>query len=134
MYTTIKRRFHTVTFAEGESIMLKFKKGVSLKHFTPQIVLAIIATEAIYDDHGFDCTVTSGSDGKHGPRSLHPEGNAFDARIYNIPGYTVDDGWKSAPTRFKIREIVQEVKYLLHHVGFDVVEEVDHIHIEYDPK
>lgn len=62
---------------------------------------------------GRDVFVTSIEEGIHSPGSLHYNGNAFDLR----------------PTRTDI----QHIKHLLG-PDFDVVDEQNHYHIEFDPK
>jgi len=68
----------------------------------------------------YDCVITSASDGKHGPNSLHYSGQALDLRTRHIHGQglqlVVD----------KLREALGS--------QFDVVLESDHIHLEFDPR
>ena len=67
-----------------------------------------------------EMVVTAGFDGKHMPGSKHYEGNAFDmrSRIY---------------TDHELRELVDNLRENLGS-DYDVVDEVSHIHVEYDPK
>lgn len=67
----------------------------------------------VYFDAGLDLFVTSIRDGNHAPGSLHYDGLAFD-----IKGQSV------------FISVIAEV------LGpdWDVVDEISHYHIEYDPK
>ena len=71
----------------------------------------------IYKGIGEDLYVTSHREGRHGIVSLHPDGWAFDIR---------------KPTT-KLNEVVNSIRVSLG-TNFDIVIELDHIHIEYDPK
>ena len=78
--------------------------------------------EALYFNHGYDLTVTSLVDGIHPDlKNIHGRGFAADLRTDGVPIAVI------AP-------IVQEARSLLYGLGFDVVLEHDHIHVEYDPK
>jgi len=67
-----------------------------------------------------EMVVTAGFDGKHMAGSKHYEGNAFDmrSRIY---------------TDYELRTLLDNLRENLG-TDYDVVDEVSHIHIEYDPK
>ena len=97
---------------------MRFKKGVRIKKVTPEIVVAMIVANQVYNEEGIDFTVTSVNDGKHMEGSKHYEGNAFDCRIRYLP--------KPQKTAYAIRNRLTE--------DYDVVLEETHIHIEYDPK
>jgi hypothetical protein len=99
---------------------MKLKAGASLKGVSWELFEAAIKVEAAYNAFGHDCTITSGSDGQHMPRSLHYKGKALDFRTRDVP----------ASQRYKI---VKSVKQRLG-ADFDVVLETDHLHIELDPK
>ena len=96
--------------------MLKFKDGVVWKDMHPRIEAALPILDEIYQDVKTECVVTSGRDGKHMEGSLHYEGKALDIRTYNV-----------------LEALVKEIKDSLG-VGYDVILEKDHIHIEWDPK
>lgn len=102
---------------------MKLKEGVGVKvtGMLPEILLAIMITQALYIEWKYtDFVITSIKDGVHMKDSLHYSGKAFDFRFWNIP-----DIMRS---RF-----VQELKVRLGQ-DYDVVLEVDHIHVEFDPK
>ncbi len=94
------------------------KNGVDLRGLQPQMVLAYILACKCYG--GYDCVITSCSDGKHGPNSLHYKGLALDLRTRHLPGQA-------------LQSILDKLKEALG-AQFDVVLESDHFHIEYDPK
>lgn len=102
--------------------MLSIKPGVTIHGLQPQMVLAVIATHAIYASMGVELVITAGNDGKHMQGSKHYSGNAIDIRTYNLP-----DPKRNAP------EIVRQLQQDLGR-DYDVIFEGDHIHIEYDPK
>jgi len=70
----------------------------------------------IYAYHNEDLFVSSQREGIHGTITLHPDGWAFD--IYPPKG-----DWDAVPT----------IKAALGK-DFDVINEGNHIHVEYDPK
>lgn len=96
------------------------KTGVDLRGLQPQMVLAYVLIREVYGRHGYTCTITSGSDGKHGPESLHYKGCALDIRTRDVLPDTLG-------------VMVLEIKQALGG-QFDVVLEKDHLHVEFDPK
>lgn len=94
------------------------KSGVDLRGLSPQMAIAYTIACKCYGQ--YDCVITSASDGKHGPNSLHYSGQALDLRTRHIHGQglqlVVD----------KLREALGS--------QFDVVLESDHIHLEFDPR
>lgn len=96
------------------------KPGVDLRGISPQMVLAFTIAQHVYGKYGYDCVITSCSDGVHGPNSLHYKGQALDLRTKNV-------------SRVDLSKIYQELVLFLGD-QFDVVLEGDHIHVEFDPK
>jgi hypothetical protein len=96
------------------------KAGVDLRGLQPQMVLAFFMIQTVYYRKGYVCTITSCSDGKHGPNSLHYSGKALDIRTRNV-------------MPLDLPGIVKDIKESLGE-QFDVVLEGDHIHVEFDPK
>lgn len=96
------------------------KTGVDLRGLQPQMVLAYVLIRGVYGRHGYTCTITSGSDGKHGPNSLHYKGCALDIRTRDVLPDT-------------LAVMVLEIKQALG-AQFDVVLEKDHLHVEWDVK
>jgi len=96
------------------------KPGVDLRGLQPQMAVAYTICSTIYARYGTRCVITSGSDGTHGPNSLHYVGKALDLRTHTLPGIQV-------PLVFKeIQEALGE--------QFDCINEPTHVHIEFDPK
>ena len=97
------------------------KPGVSLKKLTPQMAVAYTIASFIYQEKaGVPCVITAGSDGTHGPHSLHYEGNALDLRTKHLRPDQIHP--------------IQVALVMALSDEFDVVLEDDHIHIEYQPK
>ena len=101
---------------------MRIKQRVDLRGLQPQMVLALIAADRVFACATHEMTVTSCTDGKHGPRSLHPSGNAVDIRTVRAG---IDKG-EATFLAHKIRAVLND--------QFDVVVEKDHLHIEFDPK
>lgn len=97
------------------------KIGVDLRGIHPQISVAYCIASAIYREKAsVPCVITSASDGKHGPNSLHYKGLALDLRTSSM----------RPEQRSQVHIALQSA------LGpqFDVVLEDDHIHLEFDPK
>ena len=94
------------------------KKGVDLRGLTPQMAIAYVIACRCYGQ--YDCVITSASDGKHGPNSLHYKGQALDLRTRHMNGQTLQGVYA------KLHEALSD--------QFDVVLEDDHIHVEWQPK
>ena len=104
---------------------MRIKAGVKLALLQTQAVVALQVAEAVYRSNGLALRLTSGNDGTHKPTSLHYSGRAVDL------GTKYDTGLQYPQ---HVREIlVAELRAALG-AEFDVVDEPDHIHVEYDPK
>jgi hypothetical protein len=101
--------------------MLSIKAGVKVEGMRPEILLAAVAAERVYEKAGFECMITSCVEGQHMAGSLHYKGAAIDLRTKNVPHPA------------ELKQIVDRIKQCLG-VDYDVVVETDHLHIEYDPK
>ena len=101
--------------------MLSLKDGVKIAGICPELLVAVVVAERVYEKAGFDCTITSCTEGQHMAGSLHYKGAAIDLRTKNIP-HPVE-----------LKQIVDRLKLCLG-ADFDVVVETDHLHIEFDPK
>lgn len=98
------------------------KTGVDLRGLTPQMAVAYSIAQQIYHEvAGQRCVITSASDGKHMPNSLHYKGKALDFRTNNL-----------RPEQ--VHPVFLALKEALHPGQFDVVLERDHIHCEWDFK
>jgi len=98
------------------------KKGVKLEGIKPEILMAACVVNGIYIDQGRPegVTITSITDGKHKPNSLHYSGLAIDIR-----------------TRYFNRSIQKRLAQKIQDAlgdEFEVILERTHIHIEFDPK
>jgi len=101
---------------------MKLKHGVSLDGLQPQMYYALGVVRAVWMAWGRrDPVVTCTIGGEHCPRSLHPNGRAVDIRTRDLPAEMA-------------AAMAYRCKNLLSYLGFDVVLEVNHLHIEYDPR
>jgi hypothetical protein len=92
-----------------EENMVWVRIGVNIDGLTEQMNEAV----RILDKTKKDCFITSGTEGLHMPGSRHYSGNAIDIRTLDFTK--------------------NELSLLLGR-EYDVVQEKDHIHIEYDRK
>lgn len=99
--------------------MLKLKTGVRLLGVKPETVLAINITQSVYQAYGFECVITSLTEGRHSRGSRHYSGYGFDTRTRHL-------GDKKQAVYEAVRAALGQ--------DFDVVLEPTHMHIEYDPK
>lgn len=97
--------------------MIHIKEGVRLHGIRPEMVLALVIADQVYERLDHELVVTSVIDGKHSRTSLHYVGAASDLRLPGGDGIVVRDR-------------------IAHCLGpdYDVVLEDDHIHIEWQPK
>lgn len=98
---------------------LTFKAGVRLDGIAPEMAVGLFACALVYARFEAECVVTSVTDGHHGRGSLHHCGRAVDLRIKNVPS----GKWG------RLREAVAVALGS----SFDVVLELDHLHVEFDP-
>jgi len=99
---------------------MKLKPGVKPAGLKPELVLALIVAESVYQNYGYEMTVTSINDGTHGRQTLHDFGYAADLRTRNVP-------------ESEREPMVTEIQQRLGD-QYDVILENDHIHLEYDPR
>lgn len=105
---------------------MKLKGGVRLKDLSPQMVMAAMIVNDIFQQRSLECVVTSANDSGHSVASLHYSGKALDFRTR----YEELNGLEMI-VRDEIREALGR--------DFDVVLEGvatpnEHLHVEYDPK
>jgi hypothetical protein len=88
----------------------------------PRAVLhaGLLIVADVYRSWGKTLVVTSLRDGKHKVGSLHPRGYAADLRSSTLGGANIEC-------------VVRQIQVRLG-TDFQVIFEVDHIHLEYDPK
>ena len=97
-------------------MLLKF--GVDISRLKPEIRRSLKTVESIFWTLSErEAIITSTFEGSHKVASLHYANQAIDVRIPET----------------KRQEIFQAITNALRK-DFDVINEVDHIHIEYDPK
>jgi hypothetical protein len=99
---------------------MQLKTSVTFHGITPEMLLGIIIVNSIFQKNNYELVITSITDSKHSLTSLHYVGNAIAIRISNIPPANIG---------FLINELKNSLGS-----NFDVVHEIDHIHIEYQPK
>lgn len=96
------------------------KNSARIFGMRPEMVLAYVIADRIYQRHGADAVITSLIDDKHSKGSFHYNGLGMDLRTKNLNSSQV--------------HIVHEK--LKHALGpdFDVILESHHIHVEFQPK
>lgn len=95
------------------------KRGVVLAICAPMARMLVLLETTVHEITGEVVVITSAADGVHMMGSRHYTGEAIDIRSSNIDAV------------MKTR-LVQSLRAVLGD-HFDVVDEVDHIHIEFDP-
>ena len=91
------------------------KAGVDISKLIKQCRVALNVVDFYLQKHGIELVITSTYEGNHSPGSLHYANAAFDIRSTHI-----NDA------------ILNQIRIELG-IDYDVVDENDHIHIEYDP-
>jgi len=101
---------------------MKVSIGEHVKLVGLSVPMAIAHTIVVesFRSCGYDCTMTSATDRTHSRASLHYIGNGSDYSYFGVSPYN----------RLKIRD---DVKVRLGR-EFDVVDEGDHLHVEWQPK
>jgi len=99
---------------------MKLKKGVNVQGIRPEMILAIIAAQAIFGREEEILIITSIVDGEHSVTSLHYTGCAIDIRTRNL-------------TPVQQKAITKQLKLALGK-DYEVILEKTHIHIEYQPR
>ena len=102
---------------------MKLKRGVNVEGVQPPIWFALGVACVLYQtEASAPLIVTSLKDSHESrPKSLHNKGLGADLRTKHV-------------SAMKVGVIAQKLHEQLDRLGFDVVLEPDHIHIEYDPK
>jgi hypothetical protein len=95
--------------------------GTSIDGLTGDILSTFDELAAAWGMFGYNPMITHGTDGTHNPGSLHGSGNALDLR-------TTAMGMSNT-------QADSVVSYLQSQLGssYDIINEGDHIHLEYDP-
>ena len=108
--------------------MTSFKPGVRLVNINPHVAIIIAVVGSVYQKGGYDCVVTSVTDGKHKGDSLHYDGMAVDFRLNDLSGVPPAS-----------RPVIARIAKAALGENFDVLHEYpgtpnEHLHAEYDPK
>lgn len=108
--------------------MISFKPGVRLININPHVAIIIAVVGSVYQKCGYDCVVTSVTDGAHRRDSKHYDGMAVDFRLNDLSGIPAAS-----------RRMVARLARAALAEGFDVLHEFEgtpseHLHVEYDPK
>jgi hypothetical protein len=102
---------------------MRFKSGVIAEGVQPPIWWALGIAEMTYAKFGCELVVTSLTDGVHPDlKNIHGRGLAADLRTSSVPKLDT------------VQDIMLDLNYRLYALGYDIVQEKDHIHIEFDPK
>ncbi len=96
------------------------KPGVDIAGIQPEMMVALMEAQPLFAARNVKLVITSVKDGKHGKGSLHYVGLALDLRTRHL-------------TPMQKSDIAAELRTALGE-QFDVVEETDHLHVEFDPK
>ena len=98
-------------------MLVKF--GVDISRLERNTRRSLRTVESIHLEYEIEAVITSTYEGNHGVGSLHYANQAYDLR--------------RSPTQSDHTVIVDILKSRLG-INFDIVDESNHIHIEYDPK
>lgn len=99
--------------------MYSFKPGVKIRGVRTEMVAVWPTIAQCYTDFGYECVITSVTDGKH-EEIVHILGFATDFRTRHVSGSDMP-------------AVVKNVKARLSD-EFDVVLEGNHLHVEFDPR
>ena len=100
---------------------VRIKPGVSLHGVSKRLINAANDIALIYSaKFNAHCTITSGREGEHSENSKHYRGLALDFRTRHL-------------SRANRRKLAEDVRHVLGD-DFDVVLELTHMHVEYDPE
>lgn len=97
---------------------LRFKEGVSLTGLQPEALFGIDKCLDIFHSNDLPMTLTSCRDGRHSQHSHHYKGLAWDIRVWDIQD-------QIEPYCMMIRDALGP--------DYQVINERNHIHVEYDP-
>ena len=100
--------------------MIHLKEGVTTAGVQPQLLDGILSLVEVYLQYNLVLVVTALTDGVHHAGSLHYRGYAADLRTRTVPAW-------------QLPHLLDAVQRKLGY-DWDVVQEVDHFHIEYDPQ
>lgn len=116
-------------------MIIKQDKNLSLQGLSPQILLGMIIVKGVFDHAEVDLVITCGSNGKHGPGTLHklPDGtcHAVDIRTKHIQRAVLPSLIEECKKALGINKImgIKQYDLILEALGTSN----EHIHLEYDP-
>jgi len=97
------------------------KLGVNITLLHPKLRNVLDKIDKVFLEHAKrEAIITSGNDSRHSPNSFHYKNRAIDLRTRDLSSTVIGKIYFDL-----VRELGNE---------FDVVREINHIHIEYDPK
>ncbi len=103
--------------------MILYNKDVNPQGIRPELLLAIICANAYPADVGVSCIIN----GEHMLGSLHLSGNAIDFDVLEHSDLELNRGLTDNASLAKWLSAALPSCY-------DVVHEVSHVHVEYQPK
>jgi len=101
------------------TFMLHLKDGVSVVGIKPELLDGLLSLAVLFHQYELPLVVTALTDGVHKEGSLHYRGYAADLRSRDVPTW-------------QLGHLLDATHQTLG-LSWDVVQEVDHIHVEYDP-
>lgn len=107
--------------------MITLKDGAEISGCRAPILVALINIGNLFEIHGFECVVTSGSEPwpGHNERSAHYRGDAVDLRIKHIPAAA-----RQGMTRELQRALGRD--YIVLREGAST--ENEHFHVQWSPR
>lgn len=87
----------------------------------PELLFAIMVARDVYLNRGYELIITSLNDATHSATSLHYSGNAVDLRTTTM---SPNEDWN---------EVARQIRNRLNK-HYDVLNEHNHIHIEFQPR
>jgi hypothetical protein len=101
---------------------ISVKPGASVVGVSPELVLGLVVIAGVFRVHGIPLCLTAGTDGHHSANSLHYVGAAVDVRL---PSRYTQDSKDDVILRDEVAVALGD--------EWDIVLEIDHLHIELDP-
>ena len=98
---------------------MRLKPEVNPSALRPELLLALVIAERVFEEFDYECVVTSLNDSAHSDTSLHYAGAAVDLRTRHMK----DDA----------QILTEKIRRNLTN-DYDVILELNHIHIEYQPR
>lgn len=100
---------------------MRLKPGVKILGARPELLIGLSIADSVYlEQVGAEVLVTSISDGKHMPGSLHYKGLAADLGIRGL-------------SDVRVGKLFAALYEALGKAEWDLVREADHLHMEFDP-